>query len=50
MKPTPSSRGQPQAAYALMIVMIFTGLTLLVLVGTLSWCTTNANLTERNNQ
>ena len=50
MKPMTPSAGKPEAAYALMIVMIFTGLTLLVLVGTLSWCQTNANLTDRNNQ
>lgn len=38
------------AGYALMLVMIFTGISVLALTGALNWSAASANLTQRNNQ
>ena len=48
MKTHPSAR--PAAAYTLLIVMMFTTISLLVLGSALNWCMTNSRLNDRNNQ
>ncbi len=45
---TPHARSR--SGYTLLIVMIFTTVTLLILGSALSWCTTNSGLNDRNNQ
>ncbi|MEW6305449.1 MAG: hypothetical protein AB1705_18385 [Verrucomicrobiota bacterium] len=40
----------PTRAYALMLVLVFTGIGMLVMTGALNWAANTANLTERNNQ
>lgn len=39
-----------RSGYALLFVLAFTGISLIALTGALQWATTNARLTDRNNQ
>jgi hypothetical protein len=36
--------------YAILLVLVFTGISLMVMGGALTWCSTNANLIQHHNQ
>ena len=50
MRISSASSATLRAGYALVLVMVFTGFSMLILGGALSWSATNSTLTDRNNQ
>ena len=50
MKTSTHLRPHPAAGFTMVLALLFTAITLLVLASALSWCSTNATLTARNNQ
>src|ERR1051325_4444258 len=50
MRTSPCLRPTPAAGFTMVLALIFTAITLLVLAAALSWCSTNATMTARNNQ
>jgi hypothetical protein len=47
---TNCSRRNQQGGYALLLVMVFLGLSVLLLASTMKWTSTSAGLTDRNNE